>query len=67
MSDWLPISDLPKDENIEILLIGKYPDGKTWSDIYHSWNRGVTDLNRLPRWPHAFDPTHWQPLPVPQT
>lgn len=50
---------------VPVLLIGRYPTGNGWSDIYHGWrNAGGSNWAR---WPHDFKPTHWMPLPAPPT
>lgn len=67
-SGWLPIETAPTKERVEVLLIGLYPDGKTWSDIYQSWSQapyGDDWAVHWARWPHGFPPTHWIPLTRP--
>ena len=68
---WQPIATAPKERRddkptAEVLLRGFYPDGRTMSDIYHSW----WAIDHWARWPFAFPPTHFmhiQPLPTPAT
>lgn len=60
---WQPIETAPKD-GTQIVLIGRYPDGKTWSDQYQSWWLNGIWERRF----HRIDvvpPTHWRPLPAP--
>lgn len=62
MSEWQPIETAPP-YGAQVLLIGKYPTGNGWSDVYHGWrNAGGSNWDR---WPHNFKPTHWMPLPEP--
>jgi hypothetical protein len=42
-------------------VIAQYPNGPTWSDPYFAWQ----ESGKWQRWPHAFPPTHWMPLPAP--
>lgn len=61
---WRDIESAPP-YGVQVLLIGKYPTGYGWSDIYHGWrNAGGSNWDR---WPHNFRPTHWMPLPAPPT
>ena len=61
---WTPIEE--HDGSREpVLLIGRYPDQKTWSDIYHGWWTApyrVGDAEEpgyWNRWPHHAAPTHF--------
>jgi len=61
---WREIESAPG-FRVPVLLIGRYPTGNGWSDIYHGWrNAGGSNWDR---WPHDFKPTHYQPLPAPPT
>ncbi|KAB7788086.1 hypothetical protein F8B43_0091 [Methylorubrum populi] len=59
---WREITDAdrPRDRKNRscppMLLIGRYPGSKTWSDPYYGWwNAVACDWER---WPHTFPPTH---------
>jgi hypothetical protein len=59
---WRTIDSAPP-YRVPVLLIGRYPTGTSWSDIYHGWrNAGGSNWER---WPHDFRPSHWMPLPQP--
>ena len=60
-SVWRPIAEAPRD-GTQVLLIGPYPHGKGWSDIYHSWWDKFLDdcTGSWSRWPHMFAPTHFK-------
>ena len=62
-AEWLPIESAPKGSKA-ILLIGPYPTGSGWSDVYQGW-REIGAGDRWARWPHDFKPSHWMPLPDP--
>lgn len=67
MSDWKDIASAPRD-GTQVLLIGRYPTLTGWSDVYHSWAQAPHTpdwATHWCRWPHAFEPTHWMPLPDP--
>lgn len=64
---WQPIETAPKSRN-PILLIGEYPTGRGWSDIYQCWwdgNQGGRGKGGWVRWPNSFQPSHWMPSPPP--
>lgn len=58
---WRPIKSEKPPRRAEVLLIGQYPGQSGWTDVYHGW----AEDHRWARWPHYFEPTHWQPLPAP--
>ena len=62
-AQWFPISTAPRD-GTAVLLIGRYPNNRGWSDIYQSWLQADW-ADHWARWPHSFAPTHWMPLPAP--
>lgn len=66
MVEWRPIETAPSKERVSVLLIGRYPGGAGWSDVYHCWSQPPFRddwATHWARWPHAFPPTHWLPLP----
>lgn len=56
---WQPISTAPMGGRESVLLIAPYPTVPCWSDPRVSWHDGRSWV----RWPHAFEPTHWAPIP----
>lgn len=75
VTGWQGIETHDGSRRPEVLLIGLYPDGVTWSDVYHGWRQppyahdGEFGIEQLPgawaRWPHKFPPTHFQPVVTP--
>jgi len=68
LREWQPIETAPKD-GTPLVLIGLYPDGKSWSDQYQCWWQYDPHADGTwVRWVHNIDrtpPTHWRPLPAP--
>lgn len=79
MSEWQLIACAPKervDGKIQkVLLIAKYPDRATWSDLVPSWWMDAEEIyengilmpypGKWARWKHEFQPSHWMPEPPP--
>lgn len=66
---WTPIEEHDGSRRPEVLLIGRYPDGVTWSDVYHDWwvpRVSYRTPGHWKRWPHPFPPTHFMPVVPPQ-
>jgi hypothetical protein len=64
---WLPIETAPKDGR-EMFVVrafdvsNGFTGGRVYtSDAYAVWR---DDDGGFARWPHHFQPTHWQPLPA---
>jgi hypothetical protein len=67
LGQWRPIETAPHDARVTVLLIGRYPNGNGWSDIYQGWSQppyGKGWATHWARWPHSFPPTHWMPSPA---
>lgn len=64
MSEWIKISEKKPANKQHILMvaINQGPREDYTTDQYAGWFS-----NGWNRWPHSFEPTHWQPLPEPPT
>jgi len=58
---WYPIESLPLKTKAMVVVISIRPDYVT--DPWVVWRDGESFV----RWPHAFQPTHWFPLPSPKS
>lgn len=63
--NWQPIDTAPKDGLVMFVVrafnVEWKPGFRYTSDPYCVW----VERGEFVRWPHAFAPTHWAPLPEP--
>lgn len=62
VAEWKPIATAPRNQKEMFIVKGLDVDMKGFSYTTDPWAVWADEGNFV-RWPHAFSPTHWMPLP----